>query len=404
MEGSSSVGVSLSAFTAWTVLFMAAPVLIACGGGSGSSSSTVGGNGNGSVSVLPASGEYLWVNPGPLDVATINATTGELGPLNQTGILEGTIPVLFPSANTLYLVGGADGSTLQRYTLSGPGLQLDWDSGWKLELGHGPFLQHPSGKFMYVFDGWIQLIYIEQGGQDLNLGPAVENQATSFTMGAMDPTGKFLFAFDVYGSGIYAYQINQTTGALTPVAGSPFALPAYNIYVAPGGFVMGGSGTSLFLYVSLGFGSSSSGIVAFAINPSTGALSPVPGSPFQTSDDNSPGLCVDSSGKFLYAAVGPLGSDYAGAIYGFQINSLNGTLSPMASSPFASGVVGYRSPVLDPSGRFLYATGYESGADEWGVYGFSLDSATGALSQITGSPFFNSNHGSISEIGTSNIP
>ncbi len=40
---------------------------------------------------------------------------------------------------------------------------------------------------------------------------------------AVDPTGKFAYVANVYSNNVSAYTIDGTSGALTPVAGSPFA-------------------------------------------------------------------------------------------------------------------------------------------------------------------------------------
>ena len=39
---------------------------------------------------------------------------------------------------------------------------------------------------------------------------------------AVDPTGKFLYVVNGGSSTVSAYTINASTGALTPVSGSPF--------------------------------------------------------------------------------------------------------------------------------------------------------------------------------------
>ena len=71
-------------------------------------------------------------------------------------------------------------------------------------------------------------------------------------------------------SNVSAYTINATTGALTPVPGSPFeaGLRPFSVVVDP---------TGKFAYVA-NYGSNN--VSAYTINAATGALTPVPGSPF----------------------------------------------------------------------------------------------------------------------------
>ena len=91
----------------------------------------------------------------------------------------------------------------------------------------------------------------------------------------VNPAGTFAYAANQYGNTVSAYSIDATTGALTPVAGSPFATgdSPVSVTVNPAG---------TFAYVAnFGSGNNAPGTVsAYSINASTGALKPVAGSPF----------------------------------------------------------------------------------------------------------------------------
>jgi hypothetical protein len=79
----------------------------------------------------------------------------------------------------------------------------------------------------------------------------------------------FAYVANQSGNNVSAYTINPSTGALTPVAGSPFAAG-----IAPRSVTVDPSGK--FAYVAdLG-----RNVSAHTINPSSGALTPVAGSPF----------------------------------------------------------------------------------------------------------------------------
>jgi YVTN family beta-propeller protein len=171
-----------------------------------------------------------------------------------------------------------------------------------------------------------------------------------------------------------------TSGALTPVPGSPFAT--------------GGSGNGGFYYASNGIAATTVGnflfasddqsndIAAFSINTSTGALTAVPGSPFAygTAGANPYGiaLAVTPDGKFLY--VGDGGNGTSGDIWGFSIAS-NGALTPITGSPFAvpASVDGIN---VTRDGKYLAAT-LPASAE---VAMFNIGSG-GALAPVTGSPF-----------------
>ena len=125
-------------------------------------------------------------------------------------------------------------------------------------------------------------------------------------------------------------------------------------------------------------------ISAFAIDSVTGALTVVPGSPFPTApaliSGQVPGansVTVDPARKFLYAAINQ-GND----ISGYSINASTGALTPISGSPFSSGSVPMTVRV-DPTGRYAYATNAYSND----ISAYSIDSGTGALTPIAGSPF-----------------
>jgi hypothetical protein len=90
---------------------------------------------------------------------------------------------------------------------------------------------HPSGKF--IFAGTIDLgvgspgvlvLRVNSNGSLTLLTPnPVLTQATPFAI-AVDPAGKYLYVGSLPGNEIEAFDINATSGALTPLPGSPFTL------------------------------------------------------------------------------------------------------------------------------------------------------------------------------------
>lgn len=84
-----------------------------------------------------------------------------------------------------------------------------------------------------------------------------------------------------------------------------------------------------------------------------------------------------SSKLVLYVASGANGQ---GEILAFTADSSTGKLSSPISFP-APQVLSQM--IVDPSGKFLYATDFDAG----GVRSFSINSSTGALTETVGSPF-----------------
>jgi 6-phosphogluconolactonase len=91
------------------------------------------------------------------------------------------------------------------------------------------------------------------------------------------------------------------------------------------------------------------------------------------------GIVADPSAKFLYV------SDFGNAaVHAFTINSSTGVLSSVSGSPFSAGSPPDAGGIaIDPNTKFLYVTLMNSGA----VAGFSINATTGALTSIAGSPF-----------------
>jgi 6-phosphogluconolactonase len=188
---------------------------------------------------------------------------------------------------------------------------------------------------------------------------------------AIDPSGRFLYAIsnNTTSNTISVFTINSANGALSPVAGSPFQLAlsgtAYSVVVHPSG---------KYLYVSF---PQSEEVAALNVNASTGAITAVSGSPFPSgvlTGDAPNSLGVTPSGEFLYALSGGT------TAFGFSIDPNSGALSAINGSPFAlSSATDYFA--IDPSGQFLYAAYSNSN----NVAGFKIN-ASGALTAFATPP------------------
>jgi 6-phosphogluconolactonase len=189
-----------------------------------------------------------------------------------------------------------------------------------------------------------------------------------------DPSGKFLYVSNLNDAlgGISAYTINPTTGALTPITGSPF--PTQSNFPGPNRMAVGGGGK--FLYVGMsGTSNANNGVSAFAIDPNTGVLTQITGSPFPTGNDPQ-GIVSDPTGKFLYTA-----NSQDGTLSAFTIDGSSGALTPVGS-PYVT-LSGPEALAIDPGGQFLYV-GENSTT---GIEAFTINATSGALTPISGSPF-----------------
>jgi DNA-binding beta-propeller fold protein YncE len=152
--------------------------------------------------------------------------------------------------------------------------------------------------------------------------------------------------------------------ALTALPGSPFPVGAN-----PLSLVLGAGGT--FLYTANPDATHPS-ISGFRVD-STGALSPLTGSPFPLSVSH--GMTTDQTGAYLYVTWGA-------SIVGYAIDATTGALTVLPGFPMATGA-NANSITIDPSNQFLYVT--NAGAAS--ISGFKLDATTGALSPMPSSPF-----------------
>jgi 6-phosphogluconolactonase len=74
-------------------------------------------------------------------------------------------------------------------------------------------------------------------------------------------------------------------------------------------------------------------ISAYSIDNKTGALTPVPGSPFATGSEPN-AIAVDPTAQFVYVA-----NTTVNTVSAYSIDSKTGALTPVPGSPFATGTL-----------------------------------------------------------------
>ncbi|MBI3656985.1 MAG: beta-propeller fold lactonase family protein [Acidobacteria bacterium] len=187
----------------------------------------------------------------------------------------------------------------------------------------------------------------------------------------VDPTGQFAYVANTYSHNVSAYTINPATGALTPVADPPFPAGAYpaKVTVDP---------TGQFAYVA---NEVSANVSAYTINGTTGALTPVAGPPVPAGTGPS-SVTVDPTGQFVYVA-----NRDSNNVSAYRINGTTGALTPVADSPFPAGTTPY-SVTVDPTGQFAYVTncGPACGINPGNVSAYRINGTTGALTAVADFP------------------
>jgi 6-phosphogluconolactonase len=153
---------------------------------------------------------------------------------------------------------------------------------------------------------------------------------------------------------------------LLGVTGCDFFVPQTN----SGG---GGTNTGDYLYVA---NTNNTFFAGFGVS-STGALSVLPSSPYNNGVAGQ-SLAVTPANTFLYAGT-------TNGIYGYTINS-NGSITVLnGGNSLAQDVVATAMQV-DSTGGFLLAAGIAIGTQTQSVGVYSINSTTGILTALTGSP------------------
>jgi 6-phosphogluconolactonase len=265
------------------------------------------------------------------------------------------------------------------YTINPSTGALTAFAGSPFPAGLGPFsvAVDPSGMFAYVANQISE--NVSEYTIDPGTGALTPVAGSPFPAGsspasvAVDPSGMFAYVANHGSSNFSGYTINPGTGALTPIAGSPFPATGFPISVAvdPSG---------MFAYVASVVSPFQSPLFGYSINPSTGALTAIAGSPFITDSDPA-SIAIDPRGKFAYVAA-DLSGAHNSLLFGYRINPSTGALTAIAGSPFGQAP-SYDFVAVDPSGKFVYAANWLTSK----VEGYRINPCTGALTAIAGSPF-----------------
>jgi 6-phosphogluconolactonase len=265
----------------------------------------------------------------------------------------------------------------------------DPDTGTLMAVTGSPFatgsdvvaaVVEPSNRFLYVVSnpGTVSGYAIDASGA---LTPipgspfaSLSNPgATDLTSAAVEPTGRFLYLTDALYEKLRGMRIDQATGALSVIPGSPFPLGnnADAVTVEP---------TGRFLYAGAFNGADGNdGISAYAIDPSTGALARLAGTPVTAGGGSWPhGASIDPSGRYLYAA-----NATSGDVSAYAIDAATGVPSAITSTPYPSGNFA-RAVAVTPSRRFAYVANQGDST----ITAYAIDGATGALGAAPGGGSF----------------
>jgi hypothetical protein len=368
-------------------------------GGSGGTGGTGGGGGGSST---PSAFVFAIDQAGTIDGYTLN---------NSASTFQATSSYVAPTvpandggrglvvANQLYLYAGfGDTETLYGWTIGASG-GLTAVSGspyaatFMSLIGNGSgtssIITNPAGTFLFLAATVPGEIYVYQIGS----GGALTAVTGSPFAAGMEPVnlttdglGKYLYATnggtDHLGTEVAAFAIGNN-GALTTVPGSPFAFPMWQVLGEPtGNFLIGTTGQSAGVN-----GSDNDFLYVFTIQPSgasAGAITQVANSPFAT--QNSPfSLAVqpDAGGNLVYSFGFNVDLTGFNSPEAFSIDPTTGALSEISGSPFSNAALGTWGQ-FDQSGTNLLLWGEVNSS---GTFTYPLSAlqvgTNGALTQPT---------------------
>lgn len=233
--------------------------------------------------------------------------------------------------------------------------------------------------------------------------PSIAADAAGRTVWALHTTDSTLNTFRLSGPGVQATRLSTISGlnleqslSLHPsgkflfveMSGSQATIETLRVDVSSGVLTVGSKVTAdadlrmtaidrtgKFLFAN---DLTQGRIFEYQVNQTDGSLALAAKSPVSLPVDQQPtsvAIAGSISSPYLVANL------YHGGIAVFSIDTSSGALAEVAGSPFMPGVSFY-NVVVDPSGIFVYGASAQDGS----IYEMSIDPSTGALSDVPASP------------------
>ena len=319
---------------------------------------------------------------------SIDATTGALTAVPSSpyaGALKASYVAAEPRGKFLYALDNENGAL----GIAAPGIDVysvDAASGALTVVAGSPFPTdagafaiaiHPTSRLAYTAN--INSMSVSAYTLDYVTGAVGPVAGSPFPSGTspwsitIDAKGKFAYTAN-NGGDASAYAIDAMTGALNQVVGSPFKAGSgpNSISVDPRG---------KFAYVA---NNASNDVSAFTVDANTSALTALAGSPYPAGL-NPTATAIDPGGTFLYVANANGGAvQGANNVSAYVIDANTGALKPIPGSPFTTATLSV-ALAIDPSGKFLYVANGDPPANN--ISAFAIDANTGVLTPVPGSPF-----------------
>jgi 6-phosphogluconolactonase (cycloisomerase 2 family) len=189
------------------------------------------------------------------------------------------------------------------------------------------------------------------------------------------PNGRMVYAASTLSPPLAAYSVQPDTGTIQPIPGSPFAGSGR------GSFTMAIHPSGRFLYTADYNNDRPNQVVwLHQIDGTTGEPRFAGG--FR--GDSAGYMAIEPSRRYLYLAT------WTGQIWAYTIDGGSGALTPLPGYPIAAAWRAADSATIDATGRYLYVTAQPSQGSRTPantpIHAYRIDSATGTLSAVAGFP------------------
>jgi trimeric autotransporter adhesin len=315
---------------------------------------------------------------------TITATEGTL-----TGTI--TVTVVTGSTHYAYLTGVND-NTIYSYTVTAGTAPYLTSLATTSQASATQTFLHPDGQYLYELDQsaaattHISIYGVTATTGAIALATGVTQSqiagAGGLNWSAVDPYGRFVYvsddgSFNSTVGGIWGFTVNQSTGALTPIA----AVTGYTTNVnGPESLVIDHTGS--FLYVinyGTAFPATAAGTIsAYSIDPSTGNLTPLSTATYPTGIG--PLIAtIDPTGTYLYVP-----NSVDNTVTGYSIGA-GGALTSLGAARAVPGAASIGNVAVSPNGNYLYVLD-EGSTSNGQVFGFTLAAGVPSTALISGTP------------------
>ena len=283
-------------------------------------------------------------NANTLSVFSVNTGTGMLTPVAGSPFATGAMPhsVVVDSMGQFVFVGNQNDNSVSVFAIQSSGA-LTPVAGSPFAGINSPFglALNPAGTVLFVNNvngSTVSSFQVNRTSGVLTPIPGSTLPTGTTPIGiAADPMGKFLFVGDHMTDSISAFNIDSATGSLTRMGGPPATAPSCSASCHLNPLRLTVDPMDRFLFVTdVGANQVSSFML------SNGTLSPS-AAPAATGQHPF-GVALDPSSSFLFVA-----NKVDNTISVFSVNASTGALTPISGSPFAAGGAGPTGIVVIPA-------------------------------------------------------